>query len=48
MGKMTVYHGSRTTVEEPKIIIGKNTKDFGAGYYCTVIREQAYLEGIIE
>lgn len=41
MGKMTVYHGSYTTIEQPKIIRGKNTKDFGVGFYCTVIREQA-------
>ena len=41
MGKMTVYHGSYTTVEKPSIIKGKNTKDFGTGFYCTVIREQA-------
>lgn len=41
MGKMTVYHGSYTTVENPSIIKGKNTKDFGTGFYCTVIREQA-------
>lgn len=41
MGKMTVYHGSYTTVEKPAIIKGKNTKDFGTGFYCTVIREQA-------
>ena len=41
MGKMTVYHGSYTTVEKPSIINGKNTKDFGTGFYCTVIREQA-------
>lgn len=26
MGKMTVYHGSYTTVENPQIIKGKNTK----------------------
>ncbi len=38
---MTVYHGSYTAVEHPKIIHGKNTKDFGAGFYCTIIREQA-------
>lgn len=38
---MTVYHGSYITVEKPKIIIGKNTKDFGVGFYCTVLREQA-------
>lgn len=53
MGKMTVYHGSYTTVEKPKIIKGKNTKDFGIGFYCTIIREQAerwarrYDKGII-
>ena len=41
MGKMTVYHGSYTVVKEPKIVKGKNTKDFGTGFYCTIIREQA-------
>ncbi len=41
MGKMTVYHGSYTAVECPEIIKKRNTKDFGPGFYCTVIREQA-------
>lgn len=41
MGKMTVYHGSYAVVEHPQIIIGRNTKDFGVGFYCTIIREQA-------
>ena len=41
MGKMTVYHGSYTTVRKPDIVKGHNTKDFGPGFYCTVIREQA-------
>lgn len=41
MGKMIVYHGSYTTVARPRIIKGRNTKDFGTGFYCTVIREQA-------
>lgn len=41
MSKMTVYRGSYTAVEKPRIIIGRNTKDFGSGFYCTVIREQA-------
>lgn len=41
MGKMTVYHGSYTTVDNPKIIRSRNTKDFGPGFYCTIIREQA-------
>lgn len=41
MAKMTVYHGSYTRVDEPRIIVGRNTKDFGPGFYCTLIREQA-------
>lgn len=41
MGKMTVYHGSYTVVKKPAVIKGKNTKDFGTGFYCTIIREQA-------
>jgi len=38
---MMVYHGSYTKIEKPKIIKGRNTKDFGPGFYCTIIREQA-------
>lgn len=41
MGKMTVYHGSYTSVINPEIIKSRNTKDFGPGFYCTIIREQA-------
>ena len=41
MGKMTVYHGSYTSIEHPDIKIGRSTKDFGPGFYCTMIREQA-------
>lgn len=41
MEKMTVYHGNYTIIEKPKILKGKNTKDFGLGFYCTIIREQA-------
>lgn len=43
MGKMTVYHGSCTTVRKPDIVKGHNTKDFGPGFYCTVIREQFWV-----
>ncbi|MDC7287063.1 DUF3990 domain-containing protein [Blautia schinkii] len=39
MGKTTVYHGSYTQVITPRIIKTKNTKDFGPGFYCTIIRE---------
>ena len=41
MAKMTVFHGDRAAVERPRIIVGRNTKDFGPGFYCTLIREQA-------
>lgn len=41
MSKMVVYHGSYIMVKEPHVKPGHNTKDFGNGFYCTVIKEQA-------
>ena len=41
MAKMTVYHGGYQAVEKPEIREGRNTKDFGVGFYCTIIKEQA-------
>ncbi len=41
MAKMTVYHGGYQAVEKPEIRVGRNTKDFGVGFYCTIIKEQA-------
>lgn len=41
MANMTVYHGGYMPVECPEIRIGRNTKDFGTGFYCTIIKEQA-------
>lgn len=41
MGKMTVYHGSYISIPFPRIRQSRNTKDFGPGFYCTVIKEQA-------
>ena len=41
MAKMTVYHGGYLPVKLPEIRIGRNTKDFGTGFYCTIIKEQA-------
>ena len=38
---MVVCHGSSVVVEIPRIIRTKYTKDFGYGFYCTVLREQA-------
>ena len=37
----TVFHGNRVVVEEPRILPSRYTKDFGPGFYCTVLREQA-------
>ena len=41
MAKITVFHGSGTEVRHPELRVGKFYKDFGTGFYCTVIREQA-------
>ena len=36
-----VYHGSYCKVENPEIKQGKFSKDFGEGFYCTILEEQA-------
>ena len=36
-----VYHGSNSIVSNPEIRIGKFTKDFYWGFYCTLIQVQA-------
>ena len=41
MALMTVYHGGYMAVKQPDIRKGRNIKDFGTGFYCTVIKEQA-------
>ena len=41
MAKLTVYHGGYQPVKVPEIRIGRTTKDFGPGFYCTLIKEQA-------
>lgn len=38
---MEIYHGSYMAVETPKIIKSKFPKDFGEGFYCTQLIEQA-------
>ncbi len=38
---MEVYHGGYCAIESPEIITGKYTKDFGTGFYCTELKEQA-------
>lgn len=39
--KTTVFHGTYCDIPHPEVRIGRYTKDFGPGFYCTVIREQA-------
>lgn len=38
---MIIYHGGYCTIEIPEIREGRYTKDFGTGFYCTEIKEQA-------
>lgn len=38
---MKIYHGGYNTIEVPEIRIGKYAKDFGSGFYCTELKEQA-------
>jgi len=38
---MRVYHGGYTAVEMPKIFKSKFPKDFGEGFYCSELEEQA-------
>lgn len=38
---MTVYHGSDTVVDVPRILEAKRPMDFGGGFYVTTSKEQA-------
>ena len=38
---MEIYHGSFTEVREPQILKDRYTKDFGIGFYCTILKKQA-------
>lgn len=41
MAKQVIYHGSYCKIVNPEIKNGKYTKDFGEGFYCTVLKDQA-------
>ena len=41
MAMMTVYQGGYQSVQQPEVRKGRNTKDFGDGFYCTIMKEQA-------
>jgi hypothetical protein len=36
-----IFHGGYSEIQMPKIIGGKYAKDFGTGFYCTELKEQA-------
>ena len=38
---MTVFHGSDTIVDTPKILDAKRPLDFGSGFYVTTSEAQA-------
>ncbi len=38
---MLIYHGSYLEIKSPQILAGKYAKDFGIGFYCTELKEQA-------
>ena len=38
---MILYHGGYRAIEAPHIITGGFAKDFGDGFYCTELKEQA-------
>ena len=41
MAKQIIYHGSFLKIETQEIRLGKYNKDFGNGFYCTILEEQA-------
>jgi hypothetical protein len=38
---MIVYHGGYCAIENPEIRVSNNMKDFGNGFYCTMLQAQA-------
>ena len=46
MAKMTVFHGSYTAVETPRIIVGRNTKDFGPVFFTARLFFKRLVLGI--
>lgn len=38
---MEIYHGGYCSIETPKVIKGRYAKDFGTGFYCTELKNQA-------
>ena len=38
---MELYHGSYMQIERPRVRESRYTKDFGSGFYCTLLKRQA-------
>jgi hypothetical protein len=38
---MEIYHGGYCQIDKPEIIEGVYAKDFGTGFYCTELKDQA-------
>ncbi len=41
MALMTVYHGGFQSEPKPEFPAGADAGDFGSGFYCALIKEQA-------
>lgn len=41
MSGTILFHGSNVVVKEPKILANGYYKDFGYGFYCTILEKQA-------
>ncbi|MCR4875406.1 MAG: DUF3990 domain-containing protein [Clostridia bacterium] len=41
MTNITLFYGTDHIIKNPKISLGKDTKDFGRGFYCTLLPEMA-------
>lgn len=38
---MLIYHGSNVVVDKPEVLASGYAKDFGYGFYCTMLEQQA-------
>lgn len=41
MESRIIYHGSQQIIQQPEIRSTKYSKDFGCGFYCTILKEHA-------
>ena len=41
MSIVTLFHGSNHIIKKPELRLGKETNDYGQGFYCTELPEMA-------